>query len=125
MTGGSVTAYTDRLSNDPCAVVVLFDASHEIGLWVVKSTRRHGVGTAFFARAVDAVDHALLYASVAHSNPHGRAMNRILMHTDFSPCLSTHDHTVWRRITTRERHDADQRQLARFPGGGSVRFGTA
>ena len=75
----SGAADLDRSDEGPRAVAVLFEQSREIGLRVKRDARRHGVGTSLFLSAVKAQSCATLFAVIAHSNPHGIAMARILM----------------------------------------------
>lgn len=93
----SVGIYVDYLGTDLRALVVLFNQSREIGLWVAQDARRQGFGTNLFLNAVKTQTQAPLFSIVAVSNPYRVAMSSILGRAGFSLYLSAGDKVVWYR----------------------------
>ncbi|WP_159980984.1 hypothetical protein [Roseobacter cerasinus] len=89
-------AWLDNCDGNLRAIVVLFDASREIGLWVEPRVRRRGIGGLFFQNIVAQQNDAPLFGFVEDSNSTGKAMSLILQRSGFSQYVSGRNHVVWR-----------------------------
>jgi RimJ/RimL family protein N-acetyltransferase len=76
------------------AVAVLFTHSHECGLWVAPSQRRHGLGRLALSRLL-AIHCAPLYATVSQTNPHSGAMQHLLAASGFQRMATVQALTIW------------------------------
>lgn len=79
------------------AVAVIFDSSHECGVWVRPQARGLGLGKLTLRDAASRHCGTALSATVNATNPCASAMAHILRQCGFERLVETSDVTVWRQ----------------------------
>ncbi|MCF0043634.1 GNAT family N-acetyltransferase [Dyadobacter fanqingshengii] len=100
----SVAILCFKKSGQICAVIIVYQATNEVGLWVRPEHRNKGLGSSVFAKGMNRLNkkRRIKYAYIDDRDDiSARAMRRILCQNEFLPLIVGEDNgtcQLWSRL---------------------------